>query len=116
VLEVVSRILVDEHDVRAVTNGREAVDLLLSGEPFDLVLCDLMMPEMTGADVLRQLERASPELGRRVAFMTGGAATPAAVAFLEGTTHARLEKPFEPDALRALVRERVRATACLGSS
>jgi PAS domain S-box-containing protein len=106
-LGVVSRILRDEHDVHTVGTGREAVAQLRSGERFDLVLCDLMMPGMTGADVLREVERESPGLGRRFAFVTGGAATPAAVAFLEGTPHARLQKPFTPAALLSFVREQL---------
>lgn len=52
-----------------------------------------------------QLSAVAPERAQRMVFVTGGAYTPIAVAFLERVSNPRLEKPFEPDKLRERVRE-----------
>ena len=72
------RMLSREHDVTVANSGRAALELLRAGERFDVILCDLMMPEITGMDVHAQLLQLSPEQADRMIFMTGGAFTPAA--------------------------------------
>jgi PAS domain S-box-containing protein len=99
----IQRILGAGHQVAVEASGRGALARLERGERFDLLLCDLMMPEMTGQDLLEALTRTAPELSSRVAFLTGGAFTPAAREFLERTGRPWLEKPFEAEALLRLV-------------
>jgi CheY-like chemotaxis protein len=100
------RTLAREHEVEVVVSSRQALQLLLSPQGvFDVILCDLMMPEMTGMGVHAQLNAAMPERAERMVFVTGGAYTPAAQSFLERVTNPRLEKPFEPEKLRERVRE-----------
>jgi CheY-like chemotaxis protein len=100
------RTLAREHDVEVVVSSRKALDMLVAPEGiYDVILCDLMMPEMTGMELHAQLEMAAPEQARRMVFVTGGAYTPAAQSFLERVSNPRLEKPFEPDKLRERVRE-----------
>ena len=99
----IQRILGSAHQVTVETSGRAALARAERGERFDLVLCDLMMPEMTGQDLLQALERTAPELAVRVVFLTGGAFTAAAQEFLDRTGRPRLEKPFEAEALERLV-------------
>jgi CheY-like chemotaxis protein len=100
--KVVCRMLAD-HRVVAVSSVREALQAIDGGEGFDVVLCDLMMPEMTGMDLHRELVRARPALADRVVFMTGGAFTPAARDYLDAVPNARLEKPFDARGLRQVV-------------
>jgi signal transduction histidine kinase len=100
--KVVCRMLAD-HRVVAVSSVREALQAIDGGEGFDLVLCDLMMPEMTGMDLHRELVRARPALADRVVFMTGGAFTPAAREYLDAVPNIRLEKPFDARGLRQAV-------------
>jgi len=95
------------HDVVSVMSAREALDLFAAGERFDLVLCDLMMPGLSGLDFHDELARAHPEDAARIVFLTGGATTPAAEEFLERSHSQVMEKPFEMDQLRALADERV---------
>ena len=76
-----------------------------AGERFDVLLCDVMMPQLSGPDFHAELTRTSPELARRLVFITGGAFTPGAVRYLETSGNRVLEKPFEAEALQALVRE-----------
>ena len=70
---------------------------------FDLVFCDLMMPELTGMDFHEELARAAPELVAKTVFLTAGAFTSKAQAFLENGDIPRLEKPFDAQVLRAMV-------------
>jgi two-component system cell cycle sensor histidine kinase/response regulator CckA len=98
-----SRVLADEHDVTFVRSGREALGQLAAGALFDVILCDLMMPEMTGMQLFENLSRVAPRLTERMVFITGGAFTPAARAFLDLVPNERLDKPVELEALRALV-------------
>ena len=102
------RILSHEHEVVVVARGREAIERIERGERFDLVLCDLMMPEMTGMDLHAELERRFPEYVSRMIFMTGGAFTPRAHEFLDKVPNQCLAKPFDVRHVQALVRDHVR--------
>lgn len=92
-----------EHEFTYVTTAREALDLLLSGRDFDVVLSDVVMPVMSGMDLYDELARTRPKAAERMVFIVGGTVTPAAVAFLQRVPNERIEKPFSAAALRALV-------------
>lgn len=94
-----------DHDVTVVSSGRMAIDMLEKDAAFDLVFCDLMMPELTGMDVYEWLRDARPGMEERVVFMSGGAFTQRAGEFLEVVPNMRFEKPFELDKVRAFVRD-----------
>jgi PAS domain S-box-containing protein len=83
-----------DYAVTVAVSSREALELLQSGQPFDAVLCDLMMPDMTGPELYRAACRERPELTERFIFMTGGAFTDHAREFLEHTSCPTLSKPF----------------------
>jgi signal transduction histidine kinase/ligand-binding sensor domain-containing protein/CheY-like chemotaxis protein len=103
------RTLARDHEVEVVVSSRRALEMLTSSQGrFDVILCDLMMPEMTGMELHAQLAAASPDLARRMVFITGGAYTPAAREFLERVDNPRVEKPFDPEKLREQVREWVK--------
>ena len=95
-----ARILGREHDVSTLTSAREALKCLMETDSFDAVLCDLMMPEMTGVDLHRELEQRKPEIARRVLFFTGGAFTPATHAFVKRMADRCLEKPLDVTEVR----------------
>jgi PAS domain S-box-containing protein len=107
VASVIARTLADAHEVVAVVSGAEALREL-EGDPFDLVLCDLMMPVMTGMDLYNHVVASDPDLARKMVFITGGAFTERARDFLGTVENARLEKPFDARTLRTLVNERLR--------
>jgi PAS domain S-box-containing protein len=96
------------HEIAVATNGREALDLLLTGRPFDVILCDLMMPVMTGMELHAQLREKLPHLLESIIFVTGGAFTPATRAFLDYVPNECLEKPFDARNLRAVVQRTAR--------
>jgi two-component system cell cycle sensor histidine kinase/response regulator CckA len=103
--EIIRRRLRNECDIDVVTDARAALaKIAAAGEaPYGLVLCDLMMPEMTGMELHAQVAREYPGLERRFVFMTGGAFTPRAAQFLATVKNPCLEKPFEMDVVRALL-------------
>jgi PAS domain S-box-containing protein len=90
-----ARALGHDHEVSTMTCARDALSCLLESDIYDAVLCDVMMPEMTGVELYAELERARPELAPRVLFFTGGAFTPSTQAFVQRMADRCLEKPFD---------------------
>src|SRR4029078_420949 len=105
----VKRVLQQAHDVTAGTSARAAIDLISAGEGFDLILCDLMMPGMTGMDLHEHLTANAPDIAKGIVFLPGGAFTPSARAFLDRIENPCYEKPFDAQQLRALAASRVRS-------
>ncbi len=99
-----SRLLGGEHDVEAINSGAEALRLVGTGRRFDVILCDLMMPELSGMELYNELGQLAPDLARRMVFLTGGACTTGARDFLSRVQNPRLEKPFNLDELKKVVR------------
>lgn len=103
ILRSVSRLLRDQHDVEIAANGREALERIRDDGPFDLVVCDLMMPIMTGMELHAAVRAFDPEAARRFVFLTGGAFTEAARRFLGTIDNPTLDKPVQPNLLRSVV-------------
>jgi two-component system, cell cycle sensor histidine kinase and response regulator CckA len=91
------------HRVTVVTRAREALARIASGERFDVILCDVMMPELTGMDFHARLREARPDLADQIIFLSGGAFTPRAREFFEKIPNHRLDKPIDAAKLRSLV-------------
>lgn len=108
VLHIVTRVLSKEHEVVGLSTAAEALARCASGETFDLILCDLMMPDMTGMDLHRELSRVAAEQANKMIFLTGGAFTELARRFLTDPPKEQIEKPFDAANLRAIVRRYVR--------
>jgi CheY-like chemotaxis protein len=100
------RLLAPDHDVTVATSAADAVERVARGERFDVILCDLCMPRMSGMELHAAVQELAPELARRMVFLTGAACAPTARAFLDAVPNARIEKPFEPATLRAVLRRR----------
>src|SRR5262249_3092989 len=81
--------------VQATDDPRATLERLVAGERFDLVFCDLMMAGVTGVELAAALEARAPERLAQVVFMTGGAFTTAAAAFVAARAEACVEKPFD---------------------
>jgi CheY-like chemotaxis protein len=86
-----------------VSSGREALSRLEQDSAFDAILCDLMMPDVSGIAVYHALRERHPELVERFAFMTGGAFTAEAREFFLDYSGARLDKPFNVAQVEALL-------------
>ena len=107
--DLVREALTPEHEVVALTRASDALQLLTSGEHFDVILCDLMMPVMTGMDLYEGVATRVPTQADRMVFLTGGVFTPRAEQFLTETSRPRLDKPFDLEGLRSFVRARLAA-------
>ena len=80
-------------DVVAALGGARAIELIDSGQVFDVIVCDLMMPDVDGMMVYDRIRRTSPGLEQRVIFCTGGAFSDRVRTFLEGLSNVVLDKP-----------------------
>ncbi len=96
--------LEEDFEVRSVTSGADAIAIVESGERFDAIVCDLLMPRVTGVDVYERLASIAPGLERRLVFMTGGAFTPRTKTFLAEVPNLCVEKPFALTAIREAIR------------
>jgi nitrogen-specific signal transduction histidine kinase len=108
ILGALRRAFAGDYRITCVSDARQALSRLASGERYDVVLCDLMMPEMSGMDVYAELARVAPDQLERMIFLTGGAFTTRAREFLEQVPNARIEKPIDFQNLRALMKNLLR--------
>ncbi len=102
-------LLSGEHELVVTQSAAEALEILrkeaastVSGG-YDAVLCDLMMPGMTGMELFEVLRHEHPSLARRVVFMTGGVSVPRVQEFLESVPNPKFEKPFDVAELRRIL-------------
>jgi len=107
VAETLRRVLAERYEVQVSTSAEQALAVLGADPGFDVVLCDLLMPDMSGMDLHEALAQTRPGLEERLVFMTGGAFTARARDFLRRVGNPRLEKPFEFEQLHAIVGERL---------
>ena len=103
VARAIERLLRSSHDVVAVGSGLDALTYLTTSKAPSVILCDLMMPTMTGMELHRALAAHRPDLARRMVFMTGGAFTPESAAFIETSSRPLLDKPFTRQAVLELI-------------
>jgi two-component system cell cycle sensor histidine kinase/response regulator CckA len=104
------RVLGRANDVTTVTAARVALGILCADDTYDVILCDVMMPEMSGVELYEELGKLRPHYTERVVFVTGGAFTPHAHAFLDRVPNERLEKPVDTQRLHALVQRFARSS------
>jgi len=91
------------HEVVIAESGAEALRVLGDRTDFDLVVCDLSMPDVNGMDVYHWVRAHAPALAARFVFATGGASQRDLERFLHGVTNEVLEKPFELQAIQDLI-------------
>lgn len=110
---MVARVLRPQHHVMVTVTAAEAIALIQAGERFDLILCDIMMPLVTGMDFYRQLSEIEPAQARAVVFLTGGAFTLDTQTFIDQMRLRTLAKPFAVRELRSAVDDWLRDLAAL---
>lgn len=96
------------HEVDSAADGRQAL-ATIQQHSYDLIVCDMRMPNLDGPGLYAALEGSHPALCRRILFVTGSAFEPETEQFLERTRAPYLLKPFTLDEVRhrtqALLRE-----------
>lgn len=110
IVRALERLLVG-HEVTRAGDGRAALELLRVSADYDVVLCDLMMPGLSGAGLYRHVAQHFPALARRFVIMTGGAVTADGREFLDAFSGEVLLKPFSPEAVDKCIRSVRRTTA-----
>jgi two-component system, cell cycle sensor histidine kinase and response regulator CckA len=103
ILKVLVGLLQRDHEVITAASGEAARAILAHDQSFDVILCDLMMPGLSGMDVHAWVGAHHPALARRIVFVTGGAFTPTALEYVTLAGNLRIDKPYEPAKLRRLI-------------
>jgi CheY-like chemotaxis protein len=107
-LLMVMRLLLEmHHRVVAVSSAHDALRRLAEGQRFDLILCDLMMPGMTGADFHLEVSTKAPEQADDIVFMSGGIISARVQEYLEQIPNLCLDKPFSEQTLLELIHSHV---------
>jgi CheY-like chemotaxis protein len=97
------RTLSGAHDVTAVTSGEDALAAIRAGEVYDVVICDVMMPVLSGVEVYEAVRATHPDAAERFVFITGGVLHERGRRFLETVPNRVVLKPFDIRAMRELV-------------
>jgi CheY-like chemotaxis protein len=105
-----------EYRVVAVGSGADALAVIAVGRPYDLVLCDVMLRDMTGVELLSRLRRDHPGQAQRLVFMARRQLSPVLQYLLDGVSNLCIEVPVDMDGLSALIERRTRcfSSALLG--
>jgi CheY-like chemotaxis protein len=92
------------HDITSAANGQEGL-AALEARAYEVILCDMRMPDLDGPGFYRELERRQPHLLPRVVFLTGDVLSTEAQAFFAQVDNRRLEKPFKAAAVRQVIQQ-----------
>ncbi|MFT3697074.1 MAG: response regulator [Kofleriaceae bacterium] len=108
-VQAIKRFMSQDHEVDGTTSARQAIDMLAADQSYDAIVCDLMMPQVTGMDVYNAVVKIDQKLADKMIFVTGGAFTESARQFLDSLPLGRhIEKPFDLKTLRALINEKIK--------
>lgn len=92
-----------ELELVSAGNGVEALEILARDDRFDAIVCDVMMPRMSGPELEAIVAERHPALRPRMLFLTGGATVPSAERFLARPDVRWLGKPASGEALLAVL-------------
>jgi two-component system cell cycle sensor histidine kinase/response regulator CckA len=104
VAHTMERLLRRDYDITVALCGQDALDHIANGARFDAIISDVMMPNMTGLELLDELRRIAPDQAHRLIFLSGGAFTARTRDRLDDLGVLQLEKPVTAKELRASVK------------
>lgn len=109
IASLIARMMGRTYDVSGLTQGKAGLKALTTPDhvPYDLVLCDLMMPDMTGMEVHAELVRLGSPYADTMIFLTGGVFVGEAGRFLSDVRNRCIEKPFTAAEMRKAVSQAV---------
>jgi PAS domain S-box-containing protein len=105
VAHTMERLLRRDYDITVAVCGREALEHVARGARFDAIISDVMMPNMTGIELVEELQRIAPDQAQRLILLSGGAFTTQTRERLDQLGAPQLEKPVTAKELRACVKQ-----------
>ncbi|HEV7557519.1 MAG TPA: ATP-binding protein, partial [Kofleriaceae bacterium] len=102
VRQILLDLLAAHHQVEVAESG-EAALAAIGRDKFDVILCDMMMPGVSGMDVYHRVARDHPGVERRIVFITGGTFVPDLTTFLASVDNRLLAKPFSLEQVLAAI-------------
>ena len=114
-LKAYRRMLGDVHEVVTAVGAQEALRVLAKEREFDAILCDLQMPDVSGADLYEAVRLRYPALAERFIFVTGGAFSSDAKRFLEESSCSVINKPFRVEEILSMIERKVEASNAAAS-
>ncbi|MEK6678309.1 MAG: response regulator [Nitrospirota bacterium] len=111
ILELCVEFLTTEgYKVDTAGNGKEALSLLQEKD-YDVVISDMKMPSLSGAEFYKIVNERYPKVAKRIIFVTGDMLNVETKAFLENTNNPYLIKPFKLNELRNIVKEVIKGSS-----
>jgi CheY-like chemotaxis protein len=92
-----------EHEVVQVDSGISALERIAIGRAFDVVICEMQLPDVGGMELHRRLLECAPSTAHRVVFLTDDPAPYRA--FFDGVPNLFITKPVPAGSLRQLLRD-----------
>ncbi len=104
--------LVDDYRVSEASGGSEALKLLEKPNDIDLVILDVVMPDVRGTAVLRRIKQVAPDLG--VIILTGFSSKDVAIEALKGAADDYVEKPIQVSKIKEAIDKLLQKTRARG--
>lgn len=108
IVSALRRVLRNEYDVVGITDPAEALRTLTAENDFDVVLCDVLMPGMTGIELYDAVRERAPATAAKFIFSTGSVFGAQHQSTLQALPVPCLDKPVDLARLRSLLRDRLR--------
>lgn len=103
IVMVLEQFLLDAgYQVDVAYDGLDALGRIRSHN-YDAIVCDMMMPRMSGEALYREVERTAPWMARRFVFVTGMARSQDCSRFFSQTLTRSIEKPFHAEEVLSMI-------------
>lgn len=103
-LQVLSDFLKSDYHIKVATTGAKTIEIALSSSPPDIILLDIIMPEMDGFEICRHLKNNSQTADIPVIFITAKGSAEDELQGLELGAADYISKPFHPTVVKARVK------------
>lgn len=91
----------DEYEITQAEDGETAINILKKPNAIDLVMLDVMMPGLSGTDVLAEMKKLKPDI--KIVMLTGNASKDVVIDSLKNKADEYIEKPMNVEETRAII-------------